>query len=280
VDWRTHAFCVRRGLLEPKKISVIVSTRHGLELLERYIEGLTSRTSYPNYEIVIVNDGKFHGASAFPSHFPHRTVRFSGEANDSAVKNFAVKQTNDPWILFLDDRIEPIEPDWLTIMAEHVQRPEVGAVGGRLLNPNATIEQAGMVVGVKKIAQPAFHGFPAEHPGANRQLQVTRNCSAVSSACMLTRREVFQQAGGFDESLQGVLADVDLCLKMRRAGYLIVYTPFAKLCWHQAPADQIDTNGEAIMRERWAGILRCDPYYNPNLSRERADFSLGNKTIG
>ena len=275
VDWRTHAFCVRRGLLEPKKISVIVSTRHGLELLERYIEGLTSRTSYPNYKIVIVNDDEFHGESSFPSHFPHRIVRFSGETNDSAVKNFAVKQTNDPWILFLDDRIEPIEPDWLTIMAEHVQRPEVGAVGGRLLNPNATIEQAGIVVGVKRIAQPAFHGFPAEHPGVNRQLQVTRNCSAVSSACMLTRREVFQQVGGFDESLQGVLADCDLCLKMRRAGYLIVYTPFAKLCWHEAPTHQIDMNGEAIMRERWAGILRWDPYYNPTLSRERADFSLG-----
>ena len=92
---------------------------------------------------------------------------------------------------------------------------------------------------------------------------------------MLTRREVFQEAGGFDESLEGALADADLCLKMRRGGYLIVYTPFAKLCWHQAPVDQIDTNGEAIMRERWAGILRHDPYYNPNLSRERADFSLG-----
>jgi GT2 family glycosyltransferase len=92
---------------------------------------------------------------------------------------------------------------------------------------------------------------------------------------MLTRREVFQQVGGFDESLKGVLADVDLCLKMRRAGYLIVYTPFAKLYRHQAPADQIDMNGEAIMHERWAGILRRDPYYNPNLSRERADFSLG-----
>lgn len=275
VDWRTHAFCVRRRLLEPKKISVIVSTCYGLELLERCIESLTNRTSYPNYEIVIVNDDEFHGGSVFPSHFPYRILRFSGEANDSAVKNFAVKQTNDPWILFLDDSIEAIEPDWLTIMAEHVQRPEVGAVGARLLNPNATVEQAGMVVGVKKTAQPAFHGFPAEHPGANRQLQVTRNCSAVSSACMLTRREVFQQAGGFDESLEGALAGVDLCLKMRRAGYLIVYTPFAKLCWHRAPADQIDMNGEAIMRERWAGVLRRDPYYNPNLSRERADFSLG-----
>ena len=274
VDWRTHAFCVRRGLLEAKKISVIVSTCHGMELLQQCIESLANRTSYPNYEIVIVNDAEFDGASAFPSHFPYRIVRFSGEPNGSALKNFAVNQIDDPWILFLGEGIEPIEPDWLTIMAEHVQRPEVGAAAARLLNPNATVEQAGMVVGVNKTAQPAFHGFPAEHPGANRQLQVTRNCSAVSSACMLTRRDVFQEAGGFDESLEGALADVDLCLKLRHAGYLIVYTPFAKLCWHRAPADQIDMNGEEILRQRWADVLRRDPYYNPNLSRERADFSL------
>jgi GT2 family glycosyltransferase len=121
--------------------------------------------------------------------------------------------------------------------------------------------------------QPAC--FPVEHRGANRQLQMTRNCSAISSTCMLTRREVFQQAGGFDESLEGTLADVDLCLKMRRAGYLIVYTPFARLCRYETPRDEIDVKGEAIMRERWADSLRSDPYYNPNLSRERADFSLG-----
>jgi GT2 family glycosyltransferase len=148
-------------------------------------------------------------------------------------------------------------------------------VGARLLNPNGTIEEAGMVVGINETAQAAFRGFPAEHPGANRQLQVTRNCSAVSSACMLIRREVFLQAGGFDERLGGTLGDVDLCLKLRRAGYLIVYTPFAKLCRHEAERDQIDMNGETIMRERWGDVLRSDPYYNANLSRERADFSLG-----
>jgi O-antigen biosynthesis protein len=275
VDWRTHAFCVRRGLSEPKKISMILSTRRGLELLERCIESLTSKTSYPNYEIVIVSDERSLGGLTLSSHFPHRLVHFPGKVSYSAVKNFAVKQTNDPWILFLDESIEPIEPDWLTIMAEHVQRPEVGAVSARLLNRNGTVEQAGLVLGVNNTVQPAFYGFPAEHPGMNRQLQVTRNCSAVSSACMLTRREVFQQVGGFDESLEGTLADVDLCLKMQRAGYLIVYTPFAKLYWDQAPADQIDMNSEAVLRERWADILQRDPYYNPNLSRERADFSLG-----
>ena len=275
VDWRTHAFCVRRALLEPKKISLVVLNRHSLKSLERCIESLISKTSYPSYEIVIVHDDKFGGAAAFSPRFPYRFLRFSGAANDSAVKNFAVKQIDDPWILFLDDTIEAIDSDWLTIMAEHVQRLEVGAVGARLINPNGTVGQAGMVVGVDRTAQPAFHGFPAEHPGANRQLQVTRNCSAVSSACMLTRREVFQQANGFDESLAGALADVDLCLKMRQAGHVIVYTPFAKLCWYEAQPDQIDMSGEAIIRERWADVFESDPYYNPNLSRERADFSLG-----
>jgi len=280
VDWRTHAFCIRRELSEPKKISIIIRSRRGLELLERCIESLTSRTSYPTYEIVIVQDDRFHGASDFSSRLPHHLLRFPGEPNDSAVKNFAVNETNGPWILFLDESIETIEPQWLTIMAEHVQRAEVGAVGARLLNPNGTIEQAGTVVGVNNTAQSAFRAFPAEHPGANRQLQVTRNCSAVSSACMLTRRDVFQQTGGFDESLGGTLADVDLCLKMRRADYLIVSTPFAKLCWREAPSGEIDMEGEATMHERWADVLRSDPYYNPNLSRERADFSLGKLNIG
>ncbi len=276
VDWRTHAFCVRRGLLDAKKVSIIVPGCHGLAPLERCIESLTSNTSYPNYEIVIVHgsDQSPQAAASF-SHFPHRLLCFSSASNESALKNFAAKQTDSPWLLLLNDNMEIIEPDWLAIMAEHVQRQEVGAVGARLLNRNDTIEQAGIVLGVNGIAQPAFRGFPAEHPGANRQLQVTHNCSAVSSACMLARREIFQQAGGFDENLQGALADVDLCLKMRRAGYLIVYTPFAKLYWHEAQPDNIDAGSEAIMRERWAGVLQGDPYYNPNLSRERADFSLG-----
>jgi GT2 family glycosyltransferase len=222
---------------------------------------------------LIVHDDTFYGASVFSSRSPHRLLHFSGASNDSAIKNFAVTQTDDPWILFLDESIEAIEPDWLTIMAEHVQRPEVGAVGAQLVNPNATVIEAGMVLGAGKIVQPAC--FPAEHRGANRQLQVTRNCNAVSSVCMLTRREVFQQVGGFDESLAGALSDVDLCLKMRRAGYLIVCTPFAKVCWHEAPPNGIDAKGEAIVGARWAEVLRSDPYYNPNLSREPADFSLG-----
>jgi O-antigen biosynthesis protein len=276
VDWRTHAFCVRRELLEAGKISIIIPSCHDPDSIKRCIESLTSKTSYPNYEIFIVQGGtQSPNADHYFSDLPHRLLRLPGTSNVSVLKNFAVKQTDGPWLLFLDDNIEVIEADWLTIMAEHIQRSEVGAVGARLLNPNDTIEHAGIVLGVTGIAQPAFRGFPAEHPGVNRQLQVTRNCSAVSGGSMLTRREVFQEVGGFDEGLPESLADIDLCLKMRRAGYLIVYTPFAKLYCHEPHRDKFDSSSQAIMRERWSDILRRDPYYNPNLSRECADFSLG-----
>ena len=276
IDWRTHAYWVKRDLAEVKKISIIIPVRDRIGLLARCIESITTRTSYPNYEIIVVgNDSRLEEARSYFGRSEHRPLQYEGPLNYSAINNFAVEQTQSPWLLFLNNDMEVIEPDWLGYMAEHVQRPEVGAVGARLLNPDDTIEHAGIVLGVNGIAQPAFRGFPAEHPGASRQLQVTRNCSAISSACMLTRREIFQQAGGFDENLQGALADVDLCLKLRRAAYLIVYTPFAKLYCHEMQRDKIDTGSETILRDRWAGVLRRDPYYNPNLSRERADFSLG-----
>ncbi len=273
VDWRTHAFCVRRQLLEARKISVITPSSHGPESLKRFVENLISKTSYPNYDIVIVQVGdrdKVHEACA-----DFRVLHLPDAANASAAKNYAVQQTDSPWLLFLDAGVEPIETDWLTIMAEHVQRPEVGAVGARLINPNGTIEHAGLVLGANGIAQSAFYGFPAEHPGVNRQLRMVRNYSAVSGACMLTRRDIFQQIGGFDEALSHEFAEIDLCLKMRRAGYLIVYTPFAKLYWNALAAEKPDFTGEAIMRQRWSDVLERDPYYNSNLTRERADFSVG-----
>jgi glycosyltransferase involved in cell wall biosynthesis len=273
VDWPTHAFYVRRELREARKISVIIPSFRGSGSLKRCLESVISRTSYPNYEIVIVQVGERGKIAEATTDCSHHVLYFTDAANDSAAKNYAVAHTDSPWLLFLDAKVEAIGPDWLTIMAEHVQRAETGAVGPRLVNSSGTIEHAGLVLGVNGIAQSAFRGFPAEHPGVNRQLQMTRNYSAVSSACLLVRREVFQQIGGFDEKLSGALADIDLCLKMRDAGYLIIYTPLAKLCW-DAVSDKNDAAGEAVMRERWAHVLERDPYYNPNLSRESADFSL------
>jgi glycosyltransferase involved in cell wall biosynthesis len=275
VDWRAHAFYVRRELREARKISVIIPSFRRSGSLKRCLESVVSRTSYPNYEIVIVQVGERDKIAEATTDSSHHVLYFTDAANDSAAKNYAVAHTDSPWLLFLDDKVEAIGPDWLTIMAEHVQRAETGAVGPRLVNSSGTIEHAGLVLGVNGITQSAFRGFPAEHPGVNRQLQMTRNCSAVSSACLVVRREVFQQIGGFDEKLSGALADIDFCLKMRDAGYLIVYTPLAKLCWDAVESGPDDITGEPIMRQRWSQVLERDPYYNPNLSRERADFSLG-----
>jgi glycosyltransferase involved in cell wall biosynthesis len=273
VDWPTHAFCVRRQLLEPRNISVIVRSYSGLESHQEFVEKVISKTSYPNYEIVMVQVGDRDKIDAATTDL--RVLHFPDAANGSAVKNSAVAQTEGPWLLFLEDNLEPIDRDWLTIMCEHVQRPEVGAVGPRLINPTGKIEHAGLVLGVNGIAQSAFHDFPAEHPGVNRQLRMTRNCSAITAACVLMRREVFQEVGGFDETLSDEFAQIDLCLKMRRAGYLIVYTPLAKLYWNTPARQERDLTGEAVMRQRWCDVLEQDPYYNPNLSRERADFAVG-----
>ena len=279
VDWRTHAYWIKREFAEAKKISIIIPVRDRVDLLARCLDSLTRETSYAPYEIVIVdNDSKSEETRAYLGGLKHRVLHYSGPFNYSAINNFAVEQTDSPWLLFLNNDTEVIDSEWLTIMAEHIQRPEVGAVGPRLLYPDDSVQHAGVVVGVGGIAEHAFRGFPAEAPGVCRQLQVTRNYSAVTGACLLTRREVFNKVRGFDEAhLPVTFSDVDLCLKIRRAGYLIVYTPFAKLYHHESQSRRpaVEPLETEVMRERWRALLEDDPYYNPNLSRERADFSLG-----
>jgi GT2 family glycosyltransferase len=279
VDWRTHAYWIKRDLAEPKQISIIIPVRDRVELLARCLDSITRETTYAPYEIVIVdNDSQTEQARAYLSGLKHRVLNYSGPFNYSAINNFAVEQTDNPWLLFLNNDTEVIDGDWLTTMAEHIQRPEVGAVGPRLLYPDDTVQHGGIVVGVGGIAEHAFRGFPAEAPGVCRQLQVTRNYSAVTGACLLTRRDVFNKVHGFDEErLPVTFNDVDLCLKIRRAGYLVVYTPFARLYHHELGTRRrsVEPMETGVMRERWAAVLDDDPYYNPNLSRERADFSLG-----
>lgn len=279
VDWQTHAYHVTREIIEPRKISIIVPTRDRIALLARCIESLERHTSYDNYEIVIVdNDSESDEARDYFARTRHRVLHFSGPFNFSAINNFAVAKTECPWLLFMNNDVEVIEANWLNAMIEHIQRPEVGAVGARLLYPDNTVQHAGVVLGVGGIAQHAFRGFPAEHPGVNRQLQVTRNYSSVTGACLLTRRDVFEEVGGFDEErLPVTFNDVDLCLKLRAAGYLIVYTPYAKLYHHESATRRpsVEARETDVMRERWSELIARDPYYNPNLSREAADFSLG-----
>jgi GT2 family glycosyltransferase len=278
IDWPTHTFWVRRELAQAEKISIIVPLLAGTASIVRCLESV-SRTAYSNYEVVLVGSDSASQEVRKPlKPFGHRLLEYAAGLSCATAGNFAVAQMQSPWILFLDPGVEAIDGEWLDTMAEHIQRREVGAVGALLLGRDNLIEHAGMIVSSSGIAQHALRGFSADDPAILRRAGVTRNCSAVSGACFLTRRDVFAQVGGFDEHLARCFYDVDLCLKLRRAGYLIVYTPFARLRWHdQVDRDtQVDSGEAEIMRERWPEMLQRDPYYNPNLSREHADFSLGN----
>jgi O-antigen biosynthesis protein len=278
IDWPTHTFWVQRELAKPQKISIIIPLRDRVEPLAHCLESI-GRTTYPDYEIVIVgNESQLkNGRNSF-NRSQQRLVNYDGPFNYSAINNFAVGQTQSPWLLFLHDALEVIDQEWLGTMAEHIQRPEVGAVGPLLLGANNTIEDAGMILDTARIAQHAFRGLPGDDIAVLRQAGLARNYSAVTGSCLLTRRDIFDQVGGFDAArLPLAFYDVDFCLKLRRAGYLVVYTPFARLYQHgNASHATANAHESAVMRERWPDLLQCDPYYNPNLSRERADFSLGN----
>jgi len=205
---------------------------------------------------VVDNESKSEEARDYFRHCEHRVLQFTGPFNFSALNNLAVEQTASPWLLFLNNDVEVIDSEWLTLMAEHVQTAEVGAVGARLLYPNNTVQHAGVVLGVGGIAEHAFPTFSGRRPGVSRQLQVTRNYSSVTGACLLTRREVFDEVGGFDEErLPVTFSDVDLCLKMRRAGYLIVYTPFAKLYHHESASRRRSVEALETEVMRSAGLI-------------------------
>ncbi|MEA3186685.1 MAG: hypothetical protein QOD99_515 [Chthoniobacter sp.] len=270
---------VRREIAEPKEIAIIIPTKDRVELLARCVESIRSRTDYPNYKIVIVdNDSEQVDTRRFFKSQPATVLRFSGPFNFSALNNFAVRQTTEPWILFLNNDTEVINGDWLTSMAEHIQRPEVGAVGAKLLYPDDTVQHAGVVLSETVAATHAYQHAPAKVFDNGGHLQLTRNYSAITAACMLTRRDVFEQVGGFDEKgLAVAYNDVDYCLRLQQAGYAVVYTPFAQLYHYESASRGQGRSNPAeakLLRERWPAVLAHDPFYNENLARAEGAYSF------
>jgi GT2 family glycosyltransferase len=165
-------------------------------------------------------------------------------------------------------------------MLEHAQRPEVGVVGAKLLYPNEAVQHAGVVLGIGGVAGHVFKRYPPGHTGPVDLIDVVRDVSAVTFACAMMRRGVYEEVGGLDaEHLPVSFNDVDFCLRVRHRGYRLVYTPYAVLYHHESASRwelPSSAPGEvAFMKESWAGVLRADPYYNRNLTRTREDFSLG-----
>ena len=272
---------VRRELAKPEKIAILIPTKDRADLLARCLESITALTDYPDFEIVVIdNDSEQPETARYFKNLPPRArvLRYPGPFNFSALNNFAVRQTSAPWLLFLNNDTEILHADWLTNMAEHAQRPEVGAVGAKLLFPDGTVQHAGVVLAEKNLATHAFLGAPGDSFENGGQLQMARNYSAVTAACLLMRREVFGQVGGFDEKALAVAYnDVDLCLRLRAAGFQIVYTPFAQVRHHESVSrgyGRANPLESRLMRERWAGVIAHDPFHNENLARAEGAFSF------
>lgn len=276
-----YRYRVRREIAGHPLVSILIPTKDNARLLRRCIESLERRTAYRDVEILVIDNGSEDPRTlAYLRRLRHRVLPFPHPFNFARMNNAGAAQARGDHLLFLNDDTRAIEPGWLDAMLEHSQRREVGAVGAKLLFPNGTIQHAGVVVGIQGKAAHAFWGLPGDHPGYYDLARVIRNCSAVTAACLMTRRAVFEEVGGFDEAFEVAYNDVDLCLRLRERGYLVVYTPYAVLYHHQSasrgPYDPgKDRKHEEFLRERWRHVFeRGDPYYNPNLTLERFDFSL------
>ena len=268
---------VRRAVVGQPLVSIIIPFRDEPSLLATCAASLREDPGYARYELVLVDNGSELPETAellerLVAEDGVQVVEAPGPFNWPAINNTAARHASGDVLLFMNNDIEARVGGWLQALVGHVQRPEVGAVGGRLLYPDQTIQHAGVVLGLGGIAGHVLKNLPADQPGYASMAIQTRNCTVVTGACMMTRREVFDAVGGFDERLPVAFNDVDFCLKLREKGYVVVYEPLAELIHHESKSrghtDDLVEGGRII--ERWGPtIAGGDPYVNEHLSHWR-----------
>jgi GT2 family glycosyltransferase/SAM-dependent methyltransferase len=273
-------YVVRYRLRSKPLVSIIIPTRDRYELLSQCVKSVEEKTSYTHFEIVVLdNDSIEPDTLAYLEAITERwrVHRCSGSFNFSRINNLGVAQAKGDYLLFLNNDTQVVRADWLDAMLEHAQRPEVGAVGAKLLYPDGRIQHAGVVLGIGGVAGHAFKHVPSGAPNYFDLADVVRNCSAVTAACMMVPRRVFEEVDGFDERFRVAFNDIDLCLRIRQRGYLIVYSPLA-LLYHYESASRGKLHppeDEELMWRLWGQTIRAgDPYYSPNLTQSREDWSL------
>lgn len=270
-------------------VSLIIPTRNSVHLVRQCIDSVVEKTVYANYEIVLIDNGSddpealryFESIDADPR---IRVIRDDRPFNYSALNNAAVELARGELICLLNNDIEVISPEWLTEMVSLAIQPAVGAVGAKLLYPNDTIQHAGLVTGILGVAGNAHKHLPRGAYGYFGRASLINGFSAVTAACLVVRKSVYQAVGGLDETnLAVAYNDVDFCLRLGENGYRNVWTPFAELYHHESATRGQEDNPEKqarfmsevrYMRERWGAVLSDDPAYSPNLTLERDDFGL------
>ncbi|MBW3632377.1 MAG: glycosyltransferase family 2 protein [Chloroflexi bacterium] len=280
---------VRYRWPETPGVTVVIPTGGKLDMLRPCLTDLLERTDYPNLDILLVDNSGGDAverlvAELSPRH-PHvrRLANPLRPFNYSALVNSALPHVTTPFVLMLNDDITVIDPDWLGAMVEIGQRPDVGIVGAKLLYPDDTIQHAGVVLGPFGGSVHVFKRLPGDDPGFFDLPDVVRNISAVTFACALIDRSVFEAIGGLDEvNLPVAFNDTDFCLRTREAGYEVIYTPFARLHHHESVTKVVIAHPHEIdfLRERWGHVIDHDPYYNPNLTRQGEDARLNMEASG
>ena len=271
-------------------ISVIIPSKDHINDLELCISSIEEKTTWKNYEIIIVENNSveketFVYYETLKNRYPNvRILTWKKEFNYSAINNFGVRHAKGDYLLFLNNDVKVIDPDWLSEMLGVCQRQEVGAVGAKLIYPDNTIQHAGCVVGMGGIAGHMFVNMPAERTGYLHKASLLQDMSCVTAACMMMKKNVFLEAGGFTEELAVAFNDVDLCLKVRSHGHLIVYDPYVKLYHYESKSRGAEDSEEKVrrfqseieyIRSHWIDILKNgDPYYNKNLSLSKWNYSL------
>ncbi|MGH8189970.1 MAG: glycosyltransferase family 2 protein, partial [Rhodanobacteraceae bacterium] len=280
---------VRWPLPKPvPKISLVIPTRDRVDLLETCVESILAKSTYPDFELVVVDNQSRDTETmdylrALRTRERVRVLGFDAPFNYSAINNWAARQCDGALLALVNNDIEVITPDWLEQMAGFAVRPDIGAVGAMLYYPDDTIQHAGVILGILGVAGHIDCGMPRGYEGHGRRALVAQNLSAVTGACLMVRRQVFDEVAGLDEQLPVSFNDIDFCLRVRTRGYRNVWTPFAELYHHESASRGRENTAEklsryaaevAFMQERWGVALREDPAYNPNLSLQSHNFRL------
>ena len=270
-------------------ISIIIPNKDQVESLDKCLRSI-EKSSYKNYEIIIVENNSTEDETfAYYKKIESdkiRIVYWSDEFNYSAINNFGVKHARGDYLLLLNNDVEVITTDWLEELTANCQRKDVGIVGARLYYPDDTIQHAGIVIGIGGVAGALFVGMPRMFTGYLHKASIQQDLSAVTAACMMVKRSVYEELGGLEEELKVAFNDVDFCLRAREKGYLVVYDPNVELYHFESKSRGTEDSKEKIrrfqneieyMRSHWLELLKKgDPMYNPNLTLTKWDYSLRN----
>lgn len=269
-------------------VSIMIPNKDHIDDLQKCIDSIKNKSTYTNYEIIIIENNSveketFDYYNEIESENIH-VVIYKGGFNYSAINNLGFQHTKGEYVLLLNNDVEILTPNWLEEMLMYCQRKDVGIVGAKLLYPDNTIQHAGIGIGILTIAGHYHKNFPKDHPGYMGRMLYAHDVSAVTGACMMVKRSVYEEVNGLDETFEVAFNDVDFCLKVRQKEYLIVITPYAQLYHYESksrgyddsPVKQERFRGEIIrFSKKWKSELqKGDPFYNQNLTHEREDFGV------